>query len=694
MTESKIAELNHRAWELRFSDAAQALKLSKEAFQLSLEAENQQGQARSMRTMSYCHLMSSDYKQALDDGHRALQLFAALNDSIGQSEVTRTISRIHWNLGDFATALEFNLRTLKFAEASGDRDLLAHTYNNTAMNYARLENFEKVEEMVVAALEIFEALDNNQGISIGNNNLAMLHFSAERYQKALDFALTAYAHAQQVSDVNIRINVLDTLGQIYTKLECYAEALEYLETAHHIARSAGAKSAEMYAKLNIGRIYLQQNDPEKALGHALCAFDLAQTLAGEQMLLDCHELLASVYKTAGQLEKTIHHQEKHHQLYRAIFTRERDDRFAKLEVRYQTRTAQREAKIYRQKNDELQHEIIERQKAEAALIRARDLAEVANQAKSRFIANISHELRTPLNGVLGYTQLLLHEGTLLPVEKERVQIINESGSHLLTLINDLLDISKIEAKKVTLESTDLDLTPFLTSLIDMMRLSAEQKKLRLLAEIAADLPPTVIADQKRLRQVLVNLLGNAIKFTLRGQVLFRVTPVQRAATSDHTLLRFEVIDSGIGIQPEDVQKIFDPFEQAGSQQVQSSGTGLGLAISKEIVSLMGGTLCVESSPGVGSRFWFELALQPVASTAPKWHPPAISEPVPNLLVLPQRELCERLMSLAQSGDLFALANKLDDITIPALSPFVAAVRTHIESFDDQAIIDLLQDTND
>ncbi|MCU6498439.1 response regulator [Rugamonas sp. A1-17] len=255
---------------------------------------------------------------------------------------------------------------------------------------------------------------------------------------------------------------------------------------------------------------------------------------------------------------------------------------------------------------------------EAALAEAIQLA----RQRSNFIAQMSHELRTPLNAIMGYAQLLRRDSREL-TERQATGLatIHDSGQHLLTLINDILDMARVEAGKMVLYPTPVHLGVFLQMVVDLMRVKAEEKGLGFSYELGADLPAAVSIDETRLRQVLLNLLGNAVKFTDRGAISLRVLP---APSADHaavqpgqavTRLRFEVADSGIGMSAQQRERIFQPFEQMANIKQREGGAGLGLAISEQLVRLMGGTISVISEPDKGSTFWFELAV-PIAIDSP------------------------------------------------------------------------------
>lgn len=271
-----------------------------------------------------------------------------------------------------------------------------------------------------------------------------------------------------------------------------------------------------------------------------------------------------------------------------VLTRE-SRRVAQEESHRQTQLLMQEIEAHRRTDEELQ--------------KAKEASEAANAAKSRYVTGLSHELRTPLNSILGYTQILQRDGAMADQHKDALATIFRSGSHLLSLIDGLLDVAKIEAGKLNLEQVEIPFPEFVRQLQQMIAPQAQEKGLGFRLDVRGRLPSVVRGDEKRIRQILINLLGNAVRFTERGEVALAVSYLRETAT-------FEIIDTGIGIAPEQIERIFQPFER-GDPLRQDNGVGLGLTITRMLTSLMGGELSVTSRPGEGTRFQVRLFLSEV-----------------------------------------------------------------------------------
>ena len=342
-------------------------------------------------------------------------------------------------------------------------------------------------------------------------------------------------------------------------------------------------------------------------------------------------------------------------------------------------------------------DITARREMQAAQEQARAAAEAANAAKSAFVTHMTHELRTPLTGILSNARVALRDETLNASNRTRYALIADSGEHLLTLIDEVLDFSRLEAGRLERRSFPFSLGELLRTVTEAFRCRAGEKRLEFRCTTGGTLPPTVCGDALRLRQVLDNLLGNAFKFTAHGEVTLHVS--RRGAAE----IRFEVSDTGIGIPADQLAVIFEPFRQALHPQAPDrSGVGLGLHISTRLVQWMGGDLRVDSTPGAGCRFFFDLPLPVAADGEPSRNgtvdlpppPPAgpLPSPIPAWFAWPTTTEIDSLLRLSLEGDIVRLRTRLQELAAadPALVGFTREVDSLAAGFRMEAIGDFLE----
>ncbi|NEO95170.1 MAG: hypothetical protein F6K56_35240 [Moorea sp. SIO3G5] len=368
----------------------------------------------------------------------------------------------------------------------------------------------------------------------------------------------------------------------------------------------------------------------------------------------------------------------------------------------------------RQLEQRVEQRTVELHKAKEAAVQAAVQSEAANRAKSIFLANITHEVRTPLNGILGYAQILKQSTNLTASDKKGIDIIEQCGSNLLSLINEILDLCTIEADKLELHSQTVDFGTLLKDIVEICQVKAEQKGISYSYQANSRLPRAINVDEKRLRQVLINLLDNGIKFTETGGVTFKVSVLESRKNAKNettnklqqiTTIRFQVKDTGIGMNSEQLSKLFLPFEKLDNTSGYVEGTGLGLAITQKLVKIMGGEINVESNPGQGSIFTIDLDVQTypesdqIKFTKNQQKIVDIQEQNNNSIsvktteiVSPPKEKLVYLYDLAMSGLINDLLEEVDQLeqNDEIFIPFSQAIRQLSEKFQIKKIREFIK----
>ncbi len=598
----KIIAINKLGWKLRSIDTIRGISISQQALDLANKHDFRLGKANAHCNLGRCFVITGQHDLALKHALESIDLFEPLNDANGLTQNYSTLSQIYWQTGDFARALDNAIRFLGQAQTIQNRKLESEAFNTLALVYLRQNEMEKAQGAFDKALTIARQVNDPRRLAMTLNNLAMLYHMIEEHNLALKHANEAKKIADDADLLIYKIATIDSLARAYLSLKKYDLALEKIQQALTLAQSHSLERDEYEAYFMIGKIYQEQNLFDKAINHLKQALVLAEKLEMKQETSECHRTLASIHESQGNLTQALTHFKKFHTLYESVYSSENNKKINLLEVVHRTETARKQAELQHVKNEELQQHITELQCVKSELQQAKEMAESANQAKDDFLSKMSHELRSPLTSILLYAQLLKRPNMRAKSQEKGLNIIEQCGQQLLDLINDMLDISKIEVGKFQLNPVATQLPLFLDELINMMRLQIEQQGVVFSCHVDKTLPKTIQVDSKRLRQVLINLLNNAFKFTKQGQITLSVTNLKQV--QEYATIRFEVVDTGHGISAQDLSKIFLPFEQ--SDLTRATGTGLGLTISQHLVKAMGGELQVKSRVNKGSCFWFDL----------------------------------------------------------------------------------------
>lgn len=582
----------------RLSDPSLAVTSFIEAHELFEKAQNPRRQSIALQALGSLHNDAHSYTTALEYFSRAADVFPG--DDVLMLTNKNNVANILRETGDFEKARENFFEALSIAEALESPILVGRILSNIAEleDYAGRDEAAKV--YLDAALKALDTEGGDEWARYARSTAANLALKAGDLVKA-KLAVEEGFRGIDIETTNFSYTKLhEAASKVYAARGDWSEAFDHLEQFKRLEDEAGALAASSNLALISGRFQYQEQQTrlerlrmDQALQEAEL-LEAAQRQRQQQAII----LAASVVVLIVVC------------LSVALFLQQRGVSLVNGKLRDTV--------------DQLSNEIALRKDVEAALIEARDRAETADRMKSTFLATMSHELRTPMNGILGFTEVLL-SGDLTDEQREQIEIIDQSSGSLLTLINDILDLSQLEAGKFRLRKSAFDLRITVENAVKLLRAKAQEKHLGLVVHIEPDVPLRAYGDEDRLRQILLNLVGNAVKFTDQGAV----TLVVSKGVGDREI-DFFVQDTGAGIPDDKIGQLFNRFSQVdGKDAPDDPGSGLGLAICKELVSAMDGDIGCSSVPGQGSIFRFCVPLADRRSTEQRDERPSLAVAVEN-----------------------------------------------------------------
>lgn len=567
---SRIDTFIDMALEARNFDVARAMEMGTEIIERSEKIGYRLGVGRGKNLKGWCYWQEGDYDIGLSILQEAMKIAKEIKNKPLEARVNNNMGYIFRDRGDLADALNCFINALVINEKLGDE--VAQSVNLSSIAYINydLNDYENALEFALRCLPIFQKAKDNHRLNALYHILGNIYFKQEQLNEALRY----FEENLSLSDADTVMHAMaiSGLGKVYYKMNDFSNADKYLSDALERSQELGNAEVQIVCHFYIGRMLMDEGNYRRALQHMTDAFKLAEEYERKHDVMSIHEGLAMLHDKMGDIPKAFHHLKAYEKLKEEIFKQTTFNKLRNLQSRQQIELAQKE----------------------------KEVAERTAQLKQQFMANMSHEIRTPMNAIVGMTRLLLGKEPR-PDQVRYLDAIRLSADNLLVIINDILDLSKIEAGKIVIEQTDFSLREVVQSIRDMLLLKAEEKNIDLRVHVDDEIPKHLIGDPTRINQVLINLAGNAVKFTEQGYVEVKAT-IQKHDKSK-IWVRFDVIDTGIGISAEYVDKVFDSFTQAGADTTRKfGGTGLGLTISKQLVTLMQGDISVKSELGKGTVF--------------------------------------------------------------------------------------------
>lgn len=573
-SKERLSALLDFVFEIRRFDAEKAIELCDEIIIEAKQYQDKMAQGRAYNHKGFCYALRSEYQMGLAALDKARRLAVVVRNDGLRARVAKNYGSIYRDLGKLSDAFTHYEKALYLNEKLGEEKEAALVLLQIANLHLDLYEYKNAEEYAQKALPLFQQSNDTNRTAEAHFTLGNIFFKQEKFIKAKESYKKVIDLSQKESISYMLAEI--GMGKVAYRRDNFEKALSRLNAGLELAKMHENAEGFITSHFYIGRVLCGHNQCEEAKEHFNIAFDAAVEHSRRHDVMSIHGMLAELHEKLDDLPTAYKHLKAYEHLKEEIFQENTINKLRHLQTKQEIQLATKE----------------------------KEVAEKTATLKQQFIANMSHEIRTPMNAIVGMSRILWEKNPR-DEQKKYLSAIRQSADNLLVIINDILDFSKIEAGKVRIEQINFSMKDCLKNVVNILRIKAEEKGLKLWFEMSDNVPATVAGDPTRLTQVLINLVGNAVKFTETGRVDIQVF-LEKIERDDH-YIHFQVIDTGIGISEDYVKKIFESFSQAGTDLARKyGGTGLGLTISKELVELMEGEIGVKSRLGEGTTFEFSI----------------------------------------------------------------------------------------